>query len=85
MSTVAWQAAALALVGLLFGLPLGVLAGRLGWSLFASNLGVVSVPVVAWAPVIAIVPATIVVAVLISLGPAIAARRSRPGEVLRAE
>jgi hypothetical protein len=45
----------------------------------------VSVPIVAWAPVIAIVPATIVVAVLISLGPAIAARRSRPGEVLRAE
>jgi ABC-type lipoprotein release transport system permease subunit len=85
MGTVAWQAAALALVGLLFGLPLGVLAGRLGWSLFATNLGVVSVPIVAWAPVIAIVPATIVVAVLISLGPAIAARRSRPGEVLRAE
>ncbi len=85
MSTVAWQAAALAMVGLVFGLPFGILAGRLGWSLFATNLGVVPVPVVAWLPVVAIVPATILVAMLISVGPGLAARRSQPAQVLRAE
>jgi ABC-type antimicrobial peptide transport system permease subunit len=83
--TVAWQAATIAVVGLAIGLPLGVLVGRLTWSLFAGQLGVVSVPVIAWARVIMLIPATIVIAVLISIPPAIAARRTRPAAVLRAE
>jgi len=84
-SAVAWQSIVLAVVALLIGVPAGVLVGRLGWSLFATNLGVVSVPVVAWVPVVAAIPVTIVVAVLISIGPALAARRTKPAMVLRAE
>jgi hypothetical protein len=62
-----------------------VLIGRLGWSLFATSLGVVSVPVVAWLPVVAAIPVTILAAALISIGPALAARRTKPAMVLRAE
>ena len=84
-SAVAWQSVVLALVALAVGIPVGVLFGRLGWSLFATNLGVVSVPVVAWVPLAVAIPVTIVVAVLISIGPALAARRTKPAMVLRAE
>jgi ABC-type antimicrobial peptide transport system permease subunit len=84
-SAVAWQSVVLAVVALLIGVPTGVLIGRLGWSLFATNLGVVSVPVIAWVPVVAAIPVTVVVAVLISIGPALAARRTKPAMVLRAE
>jgi ABC-type antimicrobial peptide transport system permease subunit len=84
-SAVAWQSVVLALVALVIGVPAGILIGRLGWSLFATNLGVVSVPVVAWLPVAAAIPVTIVVAVVISIGPALAARRTKPAMVLRAE
>jgi len=84
-SAVAWQSVVLAVVALVIGVPAGILIGRLGWSLFATNLGVVSVPVVAWLPAMAAIPVTIAVAVLISIGPALAARRTRPAAVLRAE
>jgi ABC-type lipoprotein release transport system permease subunit len=84
-SAVAWQSAVLAMSALVIGVPVGVLLGRLGWSLFATNLGVVSVPVIAWIPVLAAIPVTIMVAVLVSIGPALAARRTKPAMVLRAE
>jgi ABC-type antimicrobial peptide transport system permease subunit len=84
-SAVAWQSVVLAVVALVIGVPAGVLVGRLGWSLFATNLGVVSVPVVSWVPVLAAIPVTILAALLISIGPALAARRTKPAMVLRAE
>jgi ABC-type antimicrobial peptide transport system permease subunit len=45
----------------------------------------VSVPVVSWVPVLAAIPVTILAALLISIGPALAARRTKPAMVLRAE
>jgi len=84
-SAVAWQSVVLAVAALLVGVPAGVLVGRFGWSLFATNLGIVSVPVVSWGPVLAAIPVTIAAAVLISIGPALAARRTKPATVLRAE
>jgi ABC-type antimicrobial peptide transport system permease subunit len=83
-ATVAWQALVLSGIALLFGVPLGILLGRLGWAAFAYRLGVVSEPVVspfAWI----VVPVTLIVAVVVALGPGIAARRVRPAQVLRAE
>ncbi|HTW01267.1 MAG TPA: ABC transporter permease, partial [Streptosporangiaceae bacterium] len=40
LGTVAWEASAFAAVALLIGLPLGVVAGRLAWALFANAAGV---------------------------------------------
>ena len=85
MWTVAWQSATLAAVALAIGVPTGVLLGRLAWDLFADRLGIIVEPVIAWGAVVLVIPATIGVAVFVGLGPAIAARRTRPAAVLRAE
>jgi hypothetical protein len=82
---VAWQATALAVLALLAGLPLGLVAGRLAWRLFAGQLGVVpgvSTPTVLLA---LIVPAAIALAVLVSIGPAVTAMRVHPAATLREE
>jgi ABC-type lipoprotein release transport system permease subunit len=85
MWTVAWQSATLAAVALAIGVPAGVLLGRLAWDLFADRLGIIVEPVIAWGAVVLVIPATIGLAVLVGVGPAIAARRTRPAVVLRAE
>ena len=82
-ATIAWQALTLAGLSLLIGVPLGILLGRLGWAAFAYRLGVVSVPVISPLAVI-VIPVTLVVALLVSVGPALVARRVRPAEVLKA-
>jgi hypothetical protein len=84
-SAVAWQSVVLAVVALVVGVPAGILLGRFGWSMFATNLGVVSVPIVSWRPVLAAIPITILGAAAVSVGPALAARRTKPATVLRAE
>jgi ABC-type antimicrobial peptide transport system permease subunit len=84
-STVAWQATTIAFIALAIGVPLGVMAGRLSWALFADRLGVVSDPATALAGVLLVFPATLVLANLVALGPALFARRTRPAQILRAE
>jgi hypothetical protein len=67
------------------GIPLGIVAGRVAWRLFAGQLGVVpgvSTPTTLLA---LIVPAALLLAVLISIGPAVTAMRTRPAATLRAE
>jgi hypothetical protein len=67
------------------GVPLGVVAGRLVWRTFATNFGVVPVPVVQPWPLAALALAVLAAANLLAVGPALLATRSRPGELLRAE
>jgi putative ABC transport system permease protein len=83
-ATIAWQALTLSCLALAIGVPIGILLGRLGWSAFAYRLGVVSEPVVSPLAII-VVPVTIVVALVVSLGPGLVARRVRPAAVLKAE
>jgi ABC-type antimicrobial peptide transport system permease subunit len=83
-ATIAWQALTLAGLALVIGVPIGILAGRLGWAAFAYRLGVVSEPVISPLSIV-VVPVTLVVAVVVSLGPGLAARRVRPAAVLKAE
>src|SRR5205823_13221056 len=61
-ATVAWQATTLAVVSVGVGIPLGVIAGRWGWNVFAERLGVVPEPVVPFGVVMLAIPATLVVA-----------------------
>ena len=84
-ATVAWQATTLALVGLVFGIPLGILVGRAVWRVVADGLGVSTTATVPALAVLLIVPAAIVLANLIALLPARAAARTRPAVVLRSE
>jgi ABC-type lipoprotein release transport system permease subunit len=82
---VAWQATTLGGVALLFGLPLGLAAGRWAWTLFADQLGVAPQPVAPALALLLAIPATIILANLIATAPAWAAGRTRPALVLRAE
>ncbi len=82
---VAWQATTPAAVTLAVGVPLGIAAGRTAWRLFAGHLGVV--PEVT-TPVVLLVlaaTATVLLANLISIVPAMTAMRIRPASVLREE
>jgi hypothetical protein len=82
-SAVAWQATTLALVGIVIGVPLGVVVGKAVWNTFASNLGVVPVSVVPIWLIAVLVAGVLVVANLIAVAPALVATRSKPGELLR--
>jgi ABC-type antimicrobial peptide transport system permease subunit len=85
VASVAWQATALVAVGIVVGVPLGIVLGRQVWSTFANNLGVVPVPVVQPLLLAAIVLGILVVANLLAMAPAFAARRSKPQQLLRAQ
>ena len=41
-----WQTTTVGLAGIVIGVPVGIVVGRLIWQEFAANLGVVAVPVV---------------------------------------
>jgi len=85
VACVAWQATTLAVVGIVVGVPLGTVLGREVWSAFANNLGVVPVSVVELWLLAAIVLGILVAANLLAVAPALAARRSKPQELLRAQ
>jgi hypothetical protein len=79
---VSWQATTLALVGLVVGIPLGLIAGRAIWDLFANHLGVVPLSVVPVWLIGGLALGVVVVANLLAIGPAVAATRSKPGRLL---
>ena len=83
-ATVLWQATTTASVGIVVGIPLGIVVGRLIWKAFATNLGAVPVPTVpAWA-IAALALGVFVVANLLAVVPAVAsARRRSVGQLLR--
>jgi ABC-type antimicrobial peptide transport system permease subunit len=80
---VAWQATTFAVVALLLGLPLGVVAGRLAWSAFAGSAGVAAQPTVPLWLILLTVPVTLLLAHLIAAPPGWPAARLRPAAVLR--
>lgn len=85
LGTVLWQASALVAAALAVGLPLGVLVGRWAWILFADSAGIspradIPVPVV-----LAAIPLTLLLAIVIAIGPGWAAARISPAAVLRTE
>jgi MacB-like periplasmic core domain/FtsX-like permease family len=82
--TVVWQASTIAAIALAFGVPLGVVLGRLIWFVFANELGVVAAPMVPPLRLIALVIGGLVVAGVVAAGPAWSASRTRAGSTLRA-
>ena len=82
---IAWQATIIAVAGIVVGLPLGIVAGRLVWRWLAHNLPVVYVPPLAAVAVVLVIPAAIALANLLAAWPARAAARIRPAEALRTE
>ena len=85
LRVVAWEASAFAAVALLAGLPLGVLAGRQAWSVFATASGVSAHAAVPPLLVLVIIGVTLAIANLIAAAPGWEAARVRPATVLRTE
>jgi hypothetical protein len=84
-STVAVQATLLAGIGVLLGIPLGVLVGRLVWKEVAAAAGMLVVSTFPALAVFAIALATLVLANVVAGIPARRAAHLRPAAVLRSE
>jgi hypothetical protein len=84
-ATVAWQATTLAAVGLVVGVPAGLVIGRSAWAFVARRLGIDDHTPVPWLAITLTVPATFVVANLIAAVPGRRAARIRPAVALRSE
>ncbi len=84
-ATVAWQATVLAVIAGVIGLPLGMIAGRCAWSVFAGQLGVPASPTVPIVLVLVAVPAGLLAANLIAWAPGRIAARTPAAVVLRSE
>ena len=82
---IGWQSTLIAIVGLVLGVPLGIVIGRLVWKQLAESFPVAYVPPLALVGVLLIVPLAIAIANLVAAGPAHAATRIRPARVLRTE
>jgi predicted lysophospholipase L1 biosynthesis ABC-type transport system permease subunit len=81
----AWQATAVALPGLLLGVPLGVAVGRWSWRLTADALWVVSPPRVPLVALGVVAVAAVVVVNAAALGAGVVGWRRSPAVALRAE
>jgi ABC-type lipoprotein release transport system permease subunit len=82
---IAWQATTLAAIALLIGVPLGLVSGRLIWTTFADQVGVLTETVVPVVAVVVVAAGAVVLANVIALVPARAAGRTRPARVLRTQ
>ena len=85
LRVVFWEASTLAGAALLVGLPLGVLAGRWAWVIFARSAGVAPQADVPVPLVLLAIPATLLLANLIAAGPGWTAARVPAATVLRSE
>jgi ABC-type antimicrobial peptide transport system permease subunit len=79
------QATAIAMFGLVFGIPLGLAVGRIGWRSITERVPLLDVAPLALVAALLIIPATIVVANLLAFWPGRVVLSCLPGEVLRAE
>ena len=84
-AAVCWQATTVTLVGIVVGVPAGIAAGKALWRVFATNFGVVPVPVVQPLLLAALVTGVLAAANVLAVVPALLAARSHPGQLLRAE
>jgi ABC-type lipoprotein release transport system permease subunit len=82
---VSWQTTTVAFVGIVVGVPLGIALGRVIWKAFAHNLGVLPLAEINGWAIVAIAAGALVVANVLAVGPAVAASRSRPADLLRSE
>jgi putative ABC transport system permease protein len=82
---VGWQATTVALVGIVIGVPTGIAVGQAVWRAFATNLGAVPVAVVPVWVIAALGAGVLVVANLLAVAPALAARSTSAGRMLRTQ
>ena len=82
---ISWQTTTVAFVGIFAGVPVGIALGRAIWQAFVRDLGVQPVTVVNGWVIVAVAGGALVVANVLTVGPTVAASRSRPAALLRSE
>ncbi len=81
----AWQATVAAVVGIVVGLPLGIVTGRWLWNLFADQIYAVPYPTVPVWSLVLVGVGTLVLANVIAAVPARTAARTPTAFLLRSE
>jgi FtsX-like permease family/MacB-like periplasmic core domain len=84
-ATVAWQATVVAVVGIAVGIPLGIVAGRWLWDLFAEQIYAVPYPTVSVVSVVLVGVISVLLANVVAAFPARTAARTPTALMLRAE
>jgi hypothetical protein len=84
-SVVAWQASVNGLVGVVVGVPLGILLGRWLWTLFARYIDAVPEPTVPLLSIVIVAVVTMVLANVVSALPGRSAAKTSTAQVLRGE
>jgi predicted lysophospholipase L1 biosynthesis ABC-type transport system permease subunit len=79
------QATAISLVGLVAGIPLGLVAARWGWAAVTSRVPLVDVPPISVLVVILTAPVVLVAGNAVAIWPARKAAHRNPAEALRSE
>jgi putative ABC transport system permease protein len=84
-ATVAWQATVAALVGIVVGIPLGIVTGRWLWDLFARQIYAVPYPTVSVPSIALVALGSLLLANIVAAVPARNAARTPTALMLRAE
>ncbi|MEP7201529.1 MAG: FtsX-like permease family protein [Ilumatobacteraceae bacterium] len=82
-ATLMWHSTVVVGLGLVIGVPLGAVAGRQLWQVFAERIDVAAPAVMPWRATAVIVVGAFLLAVALGLGPARAARRLNVAAALR--
>ena len=80
-----WQGLTVGIAGVLFGVPLGVIAGRWCWTLLANAFGTLAEPVVPLPGLFVLVVSVLVLAAVAGVLPMRRGLRHHPADVLRSE
>jgi hypothetical protein len=84
-AAVAWQASVAAVIGMVLGIPLGVVAGRWLWDVFARQIYAVPYPTVPVLTLVLLAVGTLVLANVVAAVPARLAARTPTALLLRSE
>lgn len=79
------QSLVVMVLALVAALPVGTALGRWSWQAFAQMIGVVDTPVLPVTALASVAVMALVSAVLVAIGPAVSAGRTRPAAALRQE
>jgi len=85
LRTVVWQSTIYAVVALAIGVPVGVVLGRFAWRTYAVHLGAVPEATIPFVACAIVAGATLVLAALLAIAPALRLAGTRAGVELRTE
>ena len=84
-ATMAWHATTVSVIGLIVGIPLGLVLGRFVWAWVANGFGVSTDPTWPVIGILVLIPAALLLLNLVAAIPAGTAARTCPAVVLRSE